>query len=78
MQPNMWKRLNEAGQIVSMRNVQIIRVIQDVGETKEEVEAKISRWKAGDIVPEIKGKYKGGELSICWIRIVSPESRADG
>ncbi len=77
MQPNMWKRLNKAGQIVSMRDVQIVRVIQAVGETEEEVEDRISRWKAGDIVPEIKGEYKGGELSICWVRIVSPSERSD-
>ena len=78
MQLNMWKRLNRAGQIVSMRDVQIVRVIQAVGETEEEVEDRISRWKAGDVVPEIKGEYKGGELSICWVQIVSPKSRVDG
>ena len=77
MHQQMWKRLNKAGQIVSIKDVQVISVIQHVGETKEEVEDRISRWKAGDVVPEIKGKYKGGELSICWVRLVSPGERSD-
>ncbi len=71
----MWKRLDTIGQSVSLRKAQIISVIQGVGETEEEVEDRISRWKAGDTVPGIKGKYEGRELDVIWVRIVSPKSQ---
>ena len=73
MRPQMWKRLDRIEQSVSLRKAQIVSVIQGVGETEEEVEDRISRWKAGDTDCGIKGKYEGRELDVIWVRIVSPK-----
>ena len=70
MYVQMWKRLEKVGRNASLRRVQVISVIQDIGETDREVEDKIDRWKAGDIVSGIRGDYQGGQLDIVWRQIV--------
>ena len=71
MQRQVWKRLDKVGDLLSRRNTQILSLIQGVNESDEEVEDKISRWKSGEVVNGIRGVYKGAELDIFRIRLVS-------
>ena len=64
-------RLEKVGDLLSRRITQNVIVIQDVNESDEEVEDKISRWKSGEVVSGIRDVYKGAELDIIYIQIVS-------
>ena len=70
MQRQVWMRLEKIGDLLSWRITQIVSVIQDVNESDEEVEDKISRWKSGEVVNGIRGVYKGAELDIIYRQIV--------
>ena len=70
MQRQVWSRLDNVGDLLSRRITQVVRVIQGVNETDEEVEDKISRWKSGEVVSGIRGVYKGAELDIICRQIV--------
>ena len=71
MQWQVWKRLDQVGVLLSQRNTQNVIVIQDMGETGIEIEDKINRWKAGEVVDGIRDVYEGGELKIIRVRPVS-------
>ena len=75
MYTQMWKRLEKVGRSSSLRREQFICVTQDIGETDREVDDRIDRWTAGDVVPGIRGEYKGGELFILRRQIVSARKR---
>ena len=71
MQRQVWMRLEKVGDLLERRITQNVIVIQDVNESDEEVEDKISRWKSGEVVSGIRDVYKGAELDIIYIQIVS-------
>ena len=69
----MWKRLEKLGQVLQHQNIQYPMIIMQSGETVEDLPAKIERWKAGEEVEGIYGKYEGGEVgSILPFQFVSP------
>ena len=78
MQPQVLKRLNKVEQIFSHSSVQRAIVIQAVNETDEDVQDKIERWKAGEVVDGIRDVYEGRELSIICIRVVAARSQSGG
>lgn len=72
----MRKRLEKVGQVLQHRNIQYPLMIQEVGETREDLEIKLELWKAGEEVEGIFGKYKGGEVGICLpFQFVAPPER---
>ena len=68
----LWKRLNTAEQAGQLTSRQVVRVIQRIGDSKADIDAKIERWKAGESVDGINGEYKGGDLLIVRIILVAP------
>ena len=60
----MWKRLEKLGQVLQHRRIQYPLMFQEVGETREDLEIKLERWKTGEEVEGICGKYEGGEVGI--------------
>ena len=68
----LWKQLNKVEQTVQLTCRQIITVVKDRGETDADIDAKIERWKCGEVVDGINGTYKGGEIDIILIVIVAP------
>lgn len=71
MQRQVWKRLDQVGVLLSHRITQNVIVIQDMDETSIEIEDKINRWQAGEVVDGIRDVYDGGELKIIRVRPVS-------
>ncbi len=73
MQQRMWKRLNQVEIKLSFANIQYPIIIQERGETYEDLEAKLERWKGGEKGTGVLGEYEGGEVGI-WapIQYVSP------
>jgi hypothetical protein len=69
----MWKRLNQIEIKLSFANIQYPIIIQERGETYEDLEAKLERWKAGEKGTGVLGEYEGGEVGI-WapIQYVNP------
>ena len=59
IRPQLWKRLSTVEHSARLRSYQVISVINHRGETDAAFDAKIERWKAGESVDGIKGKYKG-------------------
>jgi len=67
----LWKHLNKVEQTVQLTYRQVITVVKDRGETDADIDAKIERWKSGEIVDGINGEYRGGEIDIIRIVIVA-------
>jgi hypothetical protein len=72
IQQQLWKRLNTVEQNGQLTSRQWITVVKDRGETDADIDAKIERWKCGEVVDGINGTYKGGEIDIILIVIVAP------
>ncbi len=69
----MRKRLEKVEQTLSWRNIQYPIIIQERGETYEDLEAKLERWKAGEKGTGVLGEYKGGPVGIrAPVQYVSP------
>ena len=60
----IWKRLGSVSNTIANRRTQRPLIILQPGETVEMLPAKIERWKAGEEVEGIYGKYEGGEVDI--------------
>ena len=58
----MWKRLHNTARPISQRHIQHLIIILAEGETREDLDRKIERWKAGEKVDGISAKYEGGEV----------------
>jgi len=73
MQQRMWQRLEQVEIKLSFANIQYPIIIQERGETYEDLEAKLERWKTGEKRTGVLGEYKGGEVGI-WapVQYVSP------
>ena len=56
---------------------QRITVIQQDSESREDMDARLERWKAGEDVPGVDSDepYKGGELGVIYVMYVKPEPR---
>ena len=73
MQRLLWKRLQAVGQKLEITKVQYPLMIQKEGETRDDLWAKLERWKAGEAVDGIYGVYQGGEIGIHLpFRFISP------
>jgi len=70
----LWKRLDTVEQTIRLTSGQVVTVIQRVGETEADVDAKIEQWKSGETVDGINGKYRGGELGRIVRVIVVPSN----
>ena len=68
----LWKQLNRVEQKSQLASRQVVKVIQRIGDSEADVDAKIERWKSGEIVDGINGEYKGGEIDIILRIIVVP------
>ena len=64
MRMDMWKRLENVSQAISIKSIQRPFIFMQPGETIEDLPAKIGRWKAGEKVEGIYGEYEGGEVGI--------------
>ncbi len=64
MQQRMWQRLEQVEIKLSFANIQYPIIIQERGETYEDLEAKLERWKAGEKGTGVLGEYKGGAVGI--------------
>ena len=73
MQRQVWKRLDRIEGLLSQRNTQNVVVIQDVDESDEELEDRIVRWKSGAVVRGIRDVYRGADLYIFRVQLVSPK-----
>ena len=72
------KLLENVEQLFRHRYVQYPMMIQEEWETREDLEAKIERWKAGEQVQGIFGEYEGGEVGIRRpFQFVKPTVRKD-
>ena len=60
----MWKRLGDVAKPSKPRNIQRPFVFLSEGETRQDLEGKIERWKAGEKVDGISAEYEGGEIEI--------------
>ena len=71
MQISMKRRLESMEQRITPQEQRII-VTRREGETQDDVDARIERWKAGEDVPQIRsaGPYQGCELSVIHVRYV--------
>ena len=67
-----WKRLNTVEQTSQLTSRQVISVTKYRGDSDADIDAKIERWKSGEIVDGINGQYRGGEIDIILIVIVAP------
>ena len=72
IRPQLWKQLNRVEQKSQLASRQVLQVIQHVGESEADTDAKIERWKCGEVVDGINGTYKGGEIDIILRIIVVP------
>ena len=68
----LWKRLNSVEQKGQLTSRQVITVVKYRGESDEDIDAKVGRWKSGESVDGINGQYRGGEIDIILIVIVAP------
>jgi len=64
VQRQIWKRLESVSNAIANKRTQCPFIILQPGETVEMLPAKIERWKAGEEVEGIYGKYEGGEVEI--------------
>ena len=76
MDRTLKKRLDTLEQRIRPRQQRIV-VLQQDGETDEDMAARLERWKAGEDVPGIRSQepYKGGELAVINVVFVRPEPR---
>jgi hypothetical protein len=76
MKISMKRRLEEVEQQIGPEEQRII-VLQQDGESREDMEERLERWKAGEDVPGIRSQepYKGGDLSVFYVVYVTPEQR---
>ena len=58
---------------------QRIVVVQQDGESREDMDARLERWKAGEDVPGIRSEepYKGSELSVFYISFVKSTRQSE-
>ena len=68
----MWKRLESAGQTLSLRAEQVVIVFSRYGDSDSDLDKRIERWKAGEKVEGICSEYEGGDIRISRIGFVSP------
>ena len=68
----LWKRLNTVEQKSQLASRQVVKVIQHIGESEADTDARIERWKSGETVDGISGKYRGGDIDIILRVIVAP------
>ena len=72
----LWHRLEALKAKRRSTQVQHLLVCLDKGETLQELEAKIERWKAGEKVNGISQEYEGGEIDYGLpFEFVSPRDR---
>ena len=70
----MWNRLNNTAKPLSQRHIQHLLIVLAEGETREDLDRKIERWKAGEKVDGISAEYEGGDVEIGRpFAFVSPE-----
>ena len=68
----LWKQLNRVEQKSQLASRQVVTVIQRIGESKADTDAKIERWKSGETVDGINGQYRGGGIDTIVRIIVVP------
>ncbi len=69
-------RLEKVAKVLENRFIQYPFIFQKEWETREDIEAKLERWKAGEKVDGIAGEYEGGEVGILLpFQFVSPPAR---
>ena len=60
------------GQIGADLNMAVM--IQEIGETEEEVEARLEAWRRGEpgarLSPNCNKKYQGGDFDLIVVRVV--------
>jgi len=63
MYRRLWKRLADAEQHLEFASRQVVVIRWDDDETDTVFQTKVDRWKSGESVGGIDGKYEGGEVS---------------
>jgi len=63
MYQRLWKRLADAEQHLEFATRQVVVIRWDDDETDTVFQTKVERWKSGESVDGIDGKYEGGEVS---------------
>ena len=59
---NLWGRLNALKTGIRSRHVQHLFIFMKDDDTMQDLEARIERWKAGEVVYGISAEYEGGEI----------------
>ncbi len=67
MDQRLWKRLAEAEQQLEFATRQVVVIRRHETETDSEFQARIRRWKSGESVDGIDGKYEGAEVSFVGV-----------
>ncbi len=75
MNLRLWKRLAETSKAIENRYIQYLLIIMQEGDTWDDLEAKVERWKAGEKVDGIYGEYEGGPVKLLPFEFVSPSAR---
>lgn len=70
------KRLDQLEQKMFVTANQSIMVFQNVGESRDDADQKIERWKAGECVADVQSNepYSGRDLDIWYVKAVAPGS----
>jgi hypothetical protein len=78
MKISMKRRLENVEQRIKPQEQRII-VLQQDGESREDMDARVERWKAGEDVPGLRSEepYKGSELSVFYICFVEPTRQSE-
>jgi hypothetical protein len=77
MDVKLKRRLEKAEEKIGMNGQKVLVKVWPDDESNHD--DKIERWKNGEEVDGIDGKYQGGEVDPIYIKFVrSPNSRANG
>ena len=74
MNPQLWKRLDKIERSLTPVQNKVL-FIPLKGESDEEYDARIARWKSGEKVEGIDQMYTGQEVGIIRIKFVSAKKR---
>ena len=70
------KRLEQLEGLLGNDEQRVV-VIQRVGESREDADANLERWKAGEEVDSVRCQdpYKGGDISVVYVIYVEARPR---
>ncbi len=74
MKPDLWKRLDKVAASMSPHTPGVVFYsLED--ESDQEIEERVARWKAGEMVEGMGQPYTGREQSVWLVKAVSSPER---